>query len=147
VAKWITREHPKVDRVACPWLIERFVDREAEFLYVPSDAVLREAERVGATPYDVQGVELGHHGDECSFDAVARRYDLLKDPALAYMTKVVRGADTSAKDLTPESRGLEALLDGVRALHHPNDQEQRRASRPILDALYAYCQTKVKAAG
>ena len=142
--KWITREHPKVDRVACPWLIERFIDREAEFLYVPADAVLREASRVGATPYDVPDAELGHHGEECSFDAFVRKYDLLGDPALAYMAKVIRGADTPAKDLTPESRGVEALLDGIRALHHPSDQEQRRASRPILDALYAYCQTKTK---
>jgi len=144
MAKWITREHPKVDRVACPWLIERFVDREAEFLYVPTDAVTREAERTGATPYDVSNVELGHHGEECSFDAFVRKYGLLKDPAMAYMTKVIRGADTSAKDLTPESRGVEALLDGVRAIHHPNDQEQRRASKPIFDALYAYCQAKTK---
>lgn len=143
MAKWITREHPRVDRVACPWLVERFVDREPEFLYVPADAVLREAERQGATPYDVPGVELGHHGAECSFDAFVRRYGLDSDPAIAYMAQVIRGADTSAKDLTPESRGVEALLDGVRATYHPNDQEQRRASRPILDALYAYCQTKV----
>ena len=144
MAKWITREHPKVDRVACPWLIERFIDREAEFLYVPSDAVMREAERTGATPYDVTGVELGHHGEECSFDAFVRKYDLLKDPAMAYMTRVIRGADTAAKDITPESRGVEALLDGVRAVHHPNDQEQRRASKPIFDALYAYCRTKTR---
>ena len=144
MAKWITREHPKVDRVACPWLIERFIDREAEFLYVPTDKVTVEAQRTGATPYDVKDVELGHHGEECSFDAFVRKYDLLKDPAMAYMTKVIRGADTAAKDLTPESRGVEALLDGVRAIHHPNDQEQRRASKPIFDALYAYCQTKTK---
>jgi hypothetical protein len=144
MAKWITREHPKVDRVACPWLVERFVDREAEFLYVPTDKVMAEAKRTGATPYDVSDVELGHHGEECSFDAFVRKYDLLKDPAMAYMTKVIRGADTAAKDLTPESRGVEALLDGVRAIHHPNDQEQRRASKPIFDALYAYCQTKTK---
>jgi hypothetical protein len=144
MAKWITREHPKVDRVACPWLIERFVDREAEFLYVPTDKVMVEAKRTGATPYDVSDIELGHHGEECSFDAFVRKYDLLKDPAMAYMTKVIRGADTAAKDLTPESRGVEALLDGVRAIHHPNDQEQRRASKPIFDALYAYCQTKTK---
>lgn len=144
MAKWITREHPKVDRVACPWLIERFVDHDAEFVYVPSADVMREAERQSATPYDVSGVELGHHGEECSFDAFTHRYDLLGDPALAYMAKVIRGADTQAKDLTPESRGVEALLEGVRALHHPNDQEQRRASRPILDALYAYCQQKTK---
>ena len=144
MAKWITREHPKVDRVACPWLVERFVDREAEFLYVPTEAVMGEAKRIGATPYDVQGVELGHQGDECSFDAFVRKYDLLKDPAMAYMARVIRGADTSAKDLTPESRGIEALLDGVRAIHFPNDQEQRRASKPILDALYAFCQSKTK---
>ncbi len=142
MARWITREHPKVDRVACPWLIERFVDHDAEFVYVPSGDVMREAERLGATPYDVSAAELGHHGDECSFDAFTYRYDLLGDPALAYMAKVIRGADTSAKDLTPESRGVEALLDGVRALHHPNDQEQRRAALPILDALYAYCRQK-----
>jgi hypothetical protein len=140
----MTREHPKVDRVACPWLVERFVDREPEFFYVPADKVLSEAKRIGATPFDVEGVELGHHGDECSFDAFVRKYDLLRDPAMAYMTKVIRGADTSAKDLTPESRGLEALLDGVRALHFPDDQAQRRASKPILDALYAFCQAKVK---
>lgn len=144
MARWITREHPKVDRVACPWLIERFIDREAEFLYVPTDKVMVEAQRTGATPYDVKDVELGHHGEECSFDAFVRKYDLLKDPAMTYMTKVIRGADTAAKDITPESRGVEALLDGVRAIHHPNDQEQRRASKPIFDALYAYCQTKTK---
>lgn len=144
MARWITREHPRVDRVACPWLIERFVDKDAEFLYVASDAVVAEAKRVGATPYDIKDADLGHHGAECSFDAFVHRYGLDKDPAMAYMSKVIRGADTDDKDLTPESRGVEALLDGVRALHHPNDQEQRRASRPILDALYAYCQSKVK---
>ncbi len=142
MAKWITREHPKVDRVACPWLIERFVDRDAEFLYVPAEAVAREAERTGATPFDITGAELGHHGDECSFDAFVHRYGLDGDPAVAYMAKVIRGADTAAKELTPESRGVEALLDGVRALHQPDDQEQRKASRAILDALYAYCQAK-----
>ena len=143
--KWVTRERPKVDRIACPWLIKRFVDPEAQFLYAPANQVLTVAEREGATAYDVPDVELGHHGDECSFDAFVRKYELLKDPAMAYLAKIVRGADTSAKDLTPESRGLEALLDGVRALHYPDDQEQRRASKPILDALYAYCQTKMKA--
>jgi hypothetical protein len=144
MARWITREHPRVDRVACPWLIERFVDKVAEFLYVASDKVAAEAKRAGATPYDVKDADLGHHGAECSFDAFVHQYALDKDPAMAYMAKVIRGADTDDKDLTPESRGVEALLDGVRAMHHPNDQEQRRASRPILDALYAYCQAKVK---
>jgi hypothetical protein len=146
MARWITREHPRVDRVACPWLIERFVDKDAEFLYVASDVVAAEAKNAGATPYDIKDADLGHHGAECSFDAFVRRFALDKDPAIAYMAKVIRGADTDDKDLTPESRGVEALLDGVRAMHHPNDQEQRRASRPILDALYAYCQTKVKSA-
>ncbi|HYR93335.1 MAG TPA: chromate resistance protein ChrB domain-containing protein [Methylomirabilota bacterium] len=144
MAKWITREHPRVDRVACPWLIERFIDREAEFLYAPTNHVSSDGKRLGATPYDIDGVELGHRGEECSFDAFVRKYDLLGDPAMAYMARVIRGADTSAKDLTPESRGIEALLDGVRSLHFPNDQEQRRASKPILDALYAYCQVKTK---
>ncbi len=143
--KWITREHPKVDRVACPWLVGRFIDKDAEFYYVPSEAVSREAARIGATPYDVSGAELGHHGPECSFDAFVRKYALDRDPAIAYMAKVIRGADTEDKDLTPESPGVEAVLDGVRAMHYPDDQEQRRASRPILDALYAYCQTKVRA--
>jgi hypothetical protein len=146
VARWITREHPRVDRVACPWLIEHFVDVHAEFLYVASDAVAHEAKRVGATPYDIKDVELGHHGKECSFDAFVHKYALEKDPAMVYMARVIRGADTDDKDLTPESRGVEALLDGVRVLHHPNDQEQRKASRPILDALYAYCQSKARAA-
>ena len=146
MARWITREHPRVDRVACPWLIERFVDKDAEFLYVATEKVAAEAKRTGATPYDITDADLGHHGAECSFDAFVRRYALDKDPAMAYMAKIIRGADTDDKDLTPESRGVEALLDGVRAMHHPNDQEQRRASRPILDALYAYCQTTVKSA-
>ena len=140
--KWITREHPRVDRVACPWLIEKFVDSEAEFLYVPADRVMSEADHMGATPYDVKGVELGHHGAECSFDAFVRKYGLERDRALAYMAKVIRGADTEDKTLTPESVGLEAILEGMRALHYPDDQRQREASRPVLDALYAYCRAK-----
>jgi hypothetical protein len=142
--QWITREHPRVDRVACPWLIERFIDKDAEFLYVPTADVLATARRVGATPYDVKDVELGHHGPECSFDAFVDTYRLGSDPALAYMAKVIRGADTADKDVTPQSRGVEALLDGVRELHHPDDQAQRRASVPILDALYAYCRAATK---
>ena len=142
---WITREHPRVDRVACPWLIERFIDPQAEFLYVPTAEVLPTAQRVGATPYDVDGVELGHHGPECSFDAFVSKYGLANDGALDYMARVVRGADTADKSITPESVGLEALLTGIRALHHPNDQAQRLASYPVLDALYAYCKTKAAA--
>ncbi|HUQ41773.1 MAG TPA: MFS transporter [Candidatus Limnocylindrales bacterium] len=146
VMKWITREHPHVDRVACPWLIEKFVDKDAEFLYVASDRVMSEAAKHGATPYDVKDVELGHKGAECSFDAFVRKYGLLSDPAMAYMAKVIRGADTGDKTITPESVGVEALLDGLRHLHYPDDQKQRVASRTVLDALYAYCQQKVAAA-
>ena len=143
--KWITREHPRVDRVACPWLIERFVDKEAEFIYVPTAEVLATAERLGGTPYDVKDVELGHHGPECSFDAFVHKYDLDKDPALAYLAKVIRGADTADKAVTPESQGVEAILDGLRHVHFPDDQKQREASRPVLDALYAYCRAKTEA--
>jgi hypothetical protein len=141
--KWITREHPRVDRVACPWLVQRFIDKDAEFVYVNADTVASEATRTGATPYDIKDVELGHHGPECSFDAFVHKYRLDKDPALAYMAKVIRGADTSDKTITPESIGIEALLDGVRLLHYPDDQAQRKASIPVLDALYAYCKEKV----
>lgn len=141
--KWITRERPKVDRVACPWLIERFVDKQAEFVYVPTPTVMDEAKKLGATPYDVKDVELGHRGAECSFDAFVHKYGLDKDPALAYMAKVVRGADTQDKTVTPESIGFEAILEGIRTLHHPDDQAQRTASIPVLEALYAYCKQKV----
>ena len=143
LVKWITREHPRVDRVACPWLIEKFVDKDAEFIYVPADQVMGEARKRDATPYDVKDVELGHRGAECSFDAFVRKYGLEKDSAMVYMAKVIRGADTADKTITPESVGIEALLEGIRLVHEPNDQKQREASRPILDALYAYCQKKV----
>src|SRR5205807_389363 len=111
--KWITRERPNVDRIACPWLINRMVDPEAQFLYVAGDEVLSTAEREGAVPYDVPGAELGHRGDECSFDAIIRKYDLAKNnPALEHLARIVRGADTDQHDLTPESRGLLAIADG-----------------------------------
>jgi hypothetical protein len=141
--KWITREHPRVDRVACPWLIERFVDKQAEFVYVPADQVAVEAKKRDATPYDIKDVELGHHGAECSFDAFVHKYDLDKDVAMAYMAKVIRGADTADKTITPESQGVEALLEGMRLQYYPDDQKQREASQPLLDALYAYCKEKV----
>lgn len=135
--KWVTRARPKVDRVACPWLIRRFVDPEAEFLYVPGDQVMEVAAREGAVPFDVPGVELGHHGAECSFDAIIRKYRLA-DAALARLALIVRGADTAAKDLTPESRGLEAVAEGFR-LVYPEDHELLEREIPVYDALYAYC--------
>src|SRR5260370_11917703 len=108
--KWVTRERPKVDRIACPWLIKRFVDPTAEFLYAPSGEVLSVAEREGATPYDIPNAELGHHGDECSFDAIVHRDNLAeKDPAPPKLALIVRGADTPEPDLTPESRAFVAI--------------------------------------
>ncbi|HEV8633959.1 MAG TPA: chromate resistance protein ChrB domain-containing protein [Chloroflexota bacterium] len=138
--KWVTRARPKVDRIACPWLIKRFVDPDAEFLYVPADRVLAVAEREGATPFDVADVELGHHGAECSFDAILKKYNLT-DPALQKLALIVRGADTPAKDLTPESRGLEAVAEGYRRLYD-DDHEQLAAESRVYDALYAFCQTQ-----
>jgi hypothetical protein len=140
--QWVTRARPKVDRIACPWLIARFVDPDAEFLYVPVDEVMAVAEQTGAIPYDVSGVELGHHGAECSFDAILAKYELT-DPALHRLALMVRGADTPAKDLTPESRGLEAIAEGFRVLYH-DDLEQLAAESLVYDALYAYCQQGVE---
>ncbi len=138
--KWVTRERPKVDRIACPWLIKRFVDPQAEFLYAPANQVLEVAERESATPYDVANVELGHQGDECSFDAIIRKYDLSRDnPALARLALIVRGADTHQRDLTPESRGLLAIAQGFSEAY-PDDHEQLAAESPVYDALYAWCQ-------
>ena len=102
--KWITREHPRADRVACPWLIERFVDTEAEFIYVPTAEVMATAQRLGATTFDVKDAELGHHGPECSFDAFVHKYDLGQDQGMVYLAKVIRGADTADKTITPESQ-------------------------------------------
>lgn len=141
--KWITRARPKVDRVACPWLIKRFVDREAEFLYVPPDAVLETARRIGAIPFDVPNVELGHNGPECSFDAIIKKYNLA-DPALQRLALIVRGADTDAKDLTPESPGLEAIAEGFRFVYS-DDHELLERESSVYDALYAYCQSQESA--
>jgi hypothetical protein len=143
--KWITREHVKVDRVACPWLIKKFVDSGAEFYFVPADQVIVESERLNATPFDVSGVELGHHGKECSFDAILRKYTLTTDPALQLLGKIVNGADT---DNTlwhqPESAGLNAIAEGFRHLTFPNDYAIITAEWIVYDALYAYCQEMVK---
>src|SRR5215218_8450103 len=136
--KWVTRERPKIDRVACPWLIKRFVDPQAEFLYVPPEQVMAVAKQKSATPFDVPNVELGQHRTECSFDAIIRKYNLT-DPALRLLAPIVRGADTDAKDLTPESRGLEAIAEGFR-LAYANDHELLERQLPVYDALYAYCQ-------
>ena len=137
--KWVTRARPQVDRIACPWLIKRFVDPEAEFLYAPRDEVMAVAQREGATAYDVPDVELGHRGDECSFDAIVAKYRLAaNNPAIAHLALIVRGADTEQHDLTPESRGLLAIAQGFSAAYE-DDHQQLAAELPVYDALYAWC--------
>lgn len=143
--KWITRERVKVDRVACPWLIKKFVDSTAEFLFVPSDKVMEIAEREGATPYDIQGAELGHHGEECSFEAIVKKYDLTDNLALVLLGKIVNGADTdNTLWKQPEGAGLEALAEGFRHLGYKDDHEQNAAEWIVYDALYACCQESVR---
>jgi hypothetical protein len=143
--KWVTRERVKVDRVACPWLIRRFIDPQAEFLFVPADQVLAVAGREGAVPFDVPGVEFGHHGQECSFDALVKRHGLERDPALVLLAKIVNGADT---DNTlwhqPESAGLNAVAEGFRHLGLKDDHAVTAAESVVYDALYAYCQEAVR---
>jgi hypothetical protein len=140
--KWVTRARPKVDRVACPWLIKRFVDPQAEFLYVPPGEVMEVAKREDAIPFDVANVELGHRGPECSFDAIIKKYNL-SDPVLQRLALIVRGADTEAKQLTPESAGLDAIAEGFR-LAYSDDHEQLKYELPVCEALYAYCQEMVR---
>ena len=142
IIKWVTRERPKVDRVACPWLIKRFVDPQADFLYVPPKEVMEVARCEGAMPFDVPNVELGHKGTECSFDAIIKKYKLTDGP-LARLAIIVRGADTAAKELAPESAGLEAIAEGFRIIYR-NDQQLLEREMSVYDAvydtLYAYCQ-------
>jgi len=138
--KWITRERVKVDRVACPWLIRKLIDPAAEFLFVPAGEVMAVAEREGAIPYDVKGVELGHHGKECSFDALVKKYKLDGDPAMALLAKIVNGADTdNALWNQPESAGLNAIAEGFRYLGFADDHQLNAAEWIVYDALYAYC--------
>lgn len=143
--KWVTREKVKVDRVACPWLIKKFVDPQAEFLFVPAAEVLAVAEREGATPYDVAGVELGHHGQECSFEAILKKYKLTGNPALVLLGKIVNGADTdNTLWQQPEGPGLEAIAEGFRHLGYPDDQAINTAEWIVYEALYAYCQEMIR---
>jgi len=135
--KWITRERPKIDRIACPWLIQRFIDRDAEFLYVPAADVARVAAEQGATPYDVPGVELSHVGGLCSFDAFLLKYGLAA-PALQQLATIIRGADTSCLQLAPQSAGLYAISLGLSRLY-PDEHEMLRHGLVMYDALYAWC--------
>ena len=143
--KWITREHVKVDRVACPWLINKYIDREAQFYFVPADQVASEAERLDATPFDVEGVELGHSGKECSFETILKKYKLNGDPALALLGRIVNGADTDNLLWNqPEGPGLKAIAEGFRHLGFKDDHEINAAEWLVYDALYAYCQEMVR---
>jgi len=138
--KWITRERARVDRIACPWLISRFIDPAPEFLFVPAPEVLNAAQRAGAIPYDVPNVELGHHGPRCSFDAFIDRYELA-DPALQRLALIVRGADTDDRGLTPESAGLYAAATGFQAISR-DDHENMARQFPMYDALYGFCRAE-----
>jgi len=136
---WITRERPKIDRIACPWLILRFIDAQAQFHYVPADRVLAMAGEIGAIPFDIPGVELSHVGELCSFDAFIKKYQLT-EPALARLAVIVRGADTSRLDLAPQSAGLYAISLGLSATI-TDDHEMLREGLVMYDALYAWCAT------
>lgn len=137
--QWITRERPKIDRIACPWLIARFIDESPEFLYVPSGDVMRIAAETGATPYDVSGVELGHQGDQCSFDAFIAKYQLT-DPSLQKLAIIVRAADCAQPQLAKEAAGLLAISKGL-SLNFADDHEMLKAGMVMYDALYAWCRS------
>lgn len=136
--QWITRERPKIDRIACPWLIQKFIDPGAEFLYVPAIDVLRLAAEKNAIPYDIPGVEFSHVGELCSFDAFLKKYTL-DDPALQQLAAIVRGADTSRLELTPQSAGLYALSLGLSKIYE-DDHAMLKQGMIMYDALYAWCQ-------
>ncbi|TMD63715.1 MAG: chromate resistance protein [Chloroflexi bacterium] len=141
--KWVTRENANVDRIACPWLIKRFVDPDAEFLFVPAADVMATAEREQAVPYDVPNVELGHVDGRCSFEAIVRKYQLT-DAALAGLARIVHGADVSSDvGITPESAGLNAIAHGFALVHGANDHDKIQLESPMYDALYAWCQSRV----
>lgn len=137
--KWVTRERPKIDRIACPWLITRFIDDAPEFLYVPTQEVFQVAQREGAIAYDIPGAELTHVGELCSFDAFLARYDL-HEPALDQLALIVRGADTSRLDLTPQSAGLFAISLGLSA-NYADDHAMLAQGLVLYDALYAWCRS------
>jgi hypothetical protein len=141
--KWVTRANANVDRVACPWLITRFVDPDAEFLFVEPEEVMATAKRDGAIPYDVPNVELGHVDGRCSFESIIRKYQL-SDAALTEMARIVHGADV-AEDvrITPQSAGLSAIARGFALLHGDADHHKIRLETPMYDALYAWCQSRV----
>jgi rhodanese-related sulfurtransferase len=140
--KWVTREHPKIDRIACPWLINRFINPLAEFIYVPPGEVLAVADAKRATPYDITGAEFGHVGDHCSFDAIIKIFEI-RDSALDHLAMIVRGADTSRPDLKPQCEGLLAISYGLSA-NFPDDHEMLKHGLVIYDALYKWCRLQAE---
>ena len=140
--KWVTRSHVHVDRVACPWLITRFVDSEAEFSFVPRDEIDRVVKETGAIPFDAPGVELGHHENRCSFESIMLKYEL-KEPGLVRLAEIVHAADVAEDiDKEPIARGLEAIASGF-SLRFPEDMENLEHQLEVYDALYAWCRLQV----
>ena len=146
--KWVARENAKVDRIACPWLIRRFIDPDARFLYVPADEVMAVAEREGAIPYDVPCVEFGHVDGRCSFESIMLKYNLAGDPALVELAKIVHAADVPEDiDVAPEGRGLKAIAHGFSLLFAKEDAKKIELETPMYDALYAWCRKRVELSG
>ncbi len=135
--KWVTRERPKIDRIACPWLIGRFIDKAPEFLYVPANQVLSIAQETGAIPYDIAGVEMTHVGDLCSFDAFLKKYNLT-DPVLQHVAEIVRAADTGKPETSPQAHGLLAISLGL-SKNFSDDHEMLAQGMVLYDALYSWC--------
>ena len=134
--KWITRERPKIDRIACPWLIKNFVDKDAEFIYVPKEQVFQKAKELDAIPYDIPGAEYSHYGEECSFDFFIKKHHL-SDPALVKLALIIRGADTNHFNLAQQSAGLWAISAGF-SYNYPNDYEMLEHGMKLYDALYSW---------
>ena len=134
--KWITREKPKIDRIACPWLLKNFVDKDAEFIYVPKEQVFEKAKELDAIPYDIPGAEYSHDGDECTFDYIIKKH-LLTDPALLQLAVIVRGADTDHFELAPQAAGLWAISAGI-SYNYKDDHEMLETGMKIYDALYSW---------
>jgi hypothetical protein len=145
--KWVTRENANVDRIACPWLIKRFIDPEAEFIFAPGDQVLKVAEREGANSYDAKEARYTHRDGKCSFDVLVEEFDLSKDPALVRLAEVVHAADVSEdRDSSPEGPGLYAIAHGFALLHGTQDHKKIELETPMYDALYAWCQEQSSSA-
>ncbi len=143
--KWITRENANVDRIACPWLIRRFIDKDAVFLFVPKEQVMPAAEREGATPYDVSGVELGHVEGRCSFESIMLKYGLMANPALVEMARIIHAADVSEDlGIAEQGAGLKAIAHGFAILHGRDDQKKIELESPMYDALYAWCKARAE---